>query len=116
MSSRCQAARFKVGRQQCCAQQLHLNRQPAVVQPSRIRVRCAKPECVYASKQPEHQRRELEPRSALALSVEATGKPAGGFKSYSTSLPQPSAPRRLRIAVDVDEGMHGGMNGSVQPV
>lgn len=91
------------GRQHCVQ---HVHNKPAVVQPSRIRVRCVKPDCVYASKQPEHQRRELEPRSALALAIEASGRSAADFRGLSTSLPQPAAPRRLRVAVDVDEGEH----------
>lgn len=67
--------------------------------------RCVKPEAVYSTpKQPqEHQRRELEPRGALALAIESGSRTASN-RSSSTSLTQPSAPRRLRIAVDVDEG------------
>jgi hypothetical protein len=60
-----------------------------------------KPDCIY-SKQPEH-RRELEVPSALALTIDAGAR--SSYKGLSTaSLSQSPAPRRVRVAVDVDEG------------
>src|SRR5690348_5544959 len=99
VSARSQAA-LCGGRQQSLQ---HVNK-PAGGQPrSRTRVRCVKPDCIYSPKQPEHQRRELEPRSALALAIEASGARPDYRSTLRTSLTQPSAPRRLRVAVDVDE-------------
>lgn len=65
-------------------------------------MRCVKANSLYTSKQSEH-RRELEPRlSALALAIE--GRAHADFGGLSTPLSQTTAPKRLRVAVDVDEG------------
>lgn len=99
VSSRSQMG-LVAGRQQQCVQAVTQPR-PAV-QPSRThRARCVKPDCIY-SKQPEH-RRELEVPSALALTIDAGAR--SSYKGLSTaSLSQSPAPRRVRVAVDVDEG------------
>lgn len=60
--------------------------------------------CIYAGNEGQH-RRELERRSALALSCTerqtSTADLLGSFNQTAAGL---STPRRLRIAVDVDEG------------
>lgn len=99
-STRSQAA-LGAGRQPC-VQHIVNSVKPAVQ--ARTRVRCVKPEALYSPKHPEH-RRELEPRSALALQIaEASGARPSHIGLSTPAVPQPSTPRRLRVAVDVDEG------------
>lgn len=67
--------------------------------------------CIYTGNDGQH-RRELERRSALALSCTerqtTTADLLGGFGQSAIGL---SAPKRLRIAVDVDEGKLPGRRG-----
>lgn len=107
VSGRCPAAAGPRVQQQHSGHIVQLQQHARAAGQARTRVRCVKPEALYAPKLPEH-RQQLEPRSALALQIaEASGARPSHIGLSTPSVPQSSAPRRLRVAVDVDEGQSG---------